>query len=201
MSHQSRRSPRGHHGLRNLTKPGFSRTRALVISTLSTAVAAALAASTVGGTYAWLNSRTTTPGVTLRSGSFELLIDGAGSTTLDPIKASPLTPAVRPFSVTNGGDAPANLAATATTSSTQGLLDYATARLTPVADKASCVVGSTAPDTPFKGFVTPPVFFILPVASTQWFCLELGIAPNPPEALSGQSLPFTLTVTGDQVGS
>ncbi|QIK64383.1 hypothetical protein G7068_15090 [Leucobacter viscericola] len=201
MSHQSRCSPRGQHGLRIRNEPRFSRTRTLAISTLSTGVAAALAVSMAGGTYAWLNARTTAPGATLRSGSFELLIDGAGSTVLDPFTASPLSPAARPFSVTNSGDTPAKLTAVATTNSAPTLLDHTTARLTPVANKASCVVGSTAPNASLRGFATPPDFFTLPAASTQWFCFELGITPNPPETASGQEISFALTITGDQGGS
>lgn len=177
-----------------------SRLRALVTSTLTTGLAVLIGVSGAGGTYAWLTASATAPGATVQAGTLTLQINGAASAALGTWEATPNTPQVKSFTITNTGNAPASLTGAIAATTTPALTPYATARLTNVANPAACVPGLGGAQGALNGYTTA-AFDTIAAGTTRTYCLEVGLAAGTPVSVSGQSLNFSLTVTGTQSGS
>lgn len=177
-----------------------SRLRSLVASTLTTGLAVLIGVSGAGGTYAWLTASATAPGATVQAGTLTLQINGAASAALGTWEATPNTPQAKAFTITNTGNAPASLTGTIAATTTPALTPYATARLTNVASAAACVPGLGGAQGVLNGYTTT-AFDTIAVGATRTYCLEVGLAAGTPVSVSGQSLNFSLTITGTQNGS
>ena len=177
------------------------RLHSLLVSTLATGVAVTLGVASAGVTTAFLTASASAPGGTITAGTLELQINGAPSAALGAWEPTPNTPAVKSFTITNIGDATADLsAAIAVTAPAPALTSHVTARLTPVANAAACVAGLAGTQAPIRGYAATNVASVAAGAS-RVFCLEMAITPGAPSTVAGQSLAFTMTVSGLQSAS
>lgn len=191
--HESRRTRRN-HDKRALRR---QRRRSLVSTTVLSVAAVLIGVTGAGGTYAFLNDSQTLPGATVTAGTLELQINGASSTDLGNLQASPLLPASRAFTITNVGQTPAELSGHIVATSTPSLLPHTLARLTPVASAAACTAGLSGTQSTLQGYASNSLGIINP-NQTRWFCLEVGIVSGTSATHSGQSLNFTLTIDAEQ---
>lgn len=174
------------------------RQRTLVTSILATGLAVLLGLSGAGGTYAWLSASGSTPGATVRSGTLALLINSSSSAVLGNWVVAPTKPVAKSFTVTNTGDAPAVLAAKITATTTPAITANATARVTPVANSAACVPGLSGAAGALNGFTNTAGLGAVAAKATVTMCLEIGLATNTPLSVNGQTLNFTLNISGTQ---
>ncbi len=176
----------------------FLRLNNLVASTLITGLAVLLGLGGAGGTYALINSTSTASGGTIQAGTMILQINNSSSAALGNSPVTPNSPATKAFSVTNTSSVGADITGSVTTTETATLLGYATARITPVANQASCSAGLSGTQGALSGYKTSTSFSSLAAGETRWFCLELGLKAGTSGSVSGQTLNFTLTIDGAQ---
>lgn len=172
--------------------------RTLATSTLATGLAVLIGLSGAGATYALLSASVTAQGATVQSGTLTLLVNGSSSAALGNWAVAPSTPIAKAFTVTNTGDAAADLVAQTATTTNPSLASYATARVTPVANSGACTVGLAGTQGPLNGYTSPAALSTIAAGATQTFCLEVGLVANAPGSVSGQSLNFTLNINGTQ---
>jgi hypothetical protein len=134
----------------------------------------------------------------VRSGTLTLLVNNSSSAALGDWAVAPSTPIAKSFTVTNTGNAATDVLAQIATTTNPTLASYATARVTPVANAAACVVGLSGAQGPLNGYTSPAALSTVAVGATQTLCLEVGLLANTPSSVSGQSLNFTLNINGAQ---
>ena len=161
-------------------------------------IALGIAVSTSGLTFALLSASASTPGATISAGTSGLLIDGAVSTDLGTVMLAPLTPVARAVHLENTGDVDLALTATATATAND-LAASVTVRLTPIDGSADCTTGLDAPPAPLLGPGVPAG--TLAAGDESLLCIELIIPEDTPASASGQTIAFTLTLRGDQIGA
>ncbi|OIH94441.1 TasA family protein [Curtobacterium sp. MCBA15_001] len=185
------------------------RSRALRARVLWSAVVVLLVAVLVsllgtGGTYALWNASASTKGATVKSGTATL--------TVSPLSAM-YSPALGPgsstvgsFTVRNSGTVPLSVRVmtTATKVSYAGTTDAVvlgtqTLKLASVASASACRAGLGGASGPLASFDTGSGYYTLPVGATGTACLEVVLASDAPQSVSGAVTDFTLTVTGTQV--
>lgn len=181
------------------TTPGVSRWRTVSFSIIASAVGVALGVSGAGATFAFLNVSTPVAEATVKAGTFGIRIGDGTSTALPAKKLSPAVPATWAFTVTNIGDAPADLAAQITAPGGPAYAASARGSLTEVADATACT-SALAGTTPLNGYTEPALGALAPNES-RIYCLVAGL-PNPAPAVgSGAPLAFTLTIDAVQKGA
>lgn len=190
-----------HRAVRRPRRPG---TLLLWTATLVLVVAVATSLLGTGGTYALWNASATTKGATVRSGTATL--------NISPLSAM-RTPAIGPgsstvgsFTVRNTGTVPLSIRVmtTATKVSYAGTTDAVvlgaqTLKLASVATTSACRAGLGGASGPLASFDTGSGYYTLPVGATGTACLEVVLASDAPQSVSGAVTDFTLTVTGTQV--
>ncbi|WP_427870194.1 hypothetical protein [Leucobacter luti] len=189
----TRRELRATHGRTRRRR----RLRALALSTSVVAGATLLGIGTAGGTYALLQTRAELRGASLTAGTAELRLNDAVSAELGPVVLSPAAPATQAVKVTNIGSVRLRLSGHTSAASSTGILPYVQARLTPVANAASCTAGLGTAPAPLSSFAAQNFAELAPGAS-RWACLEVALRPGTPADLAGQQVPFTLTISGVQ---
>ena len=160
-------------------------------------VAIAIAVSTSGVTFALLSASTSTPGATISAGTSGLQIDGAASTDLGTVMLAPLTPVARAVRLENIGDVDLALTATATATAND-LAESVSVRLTPIDDSDDCATGLDGTAAPLVGPGIPAGTLV--AGDEGRLCIELIIPEDTPASASGQTIAFTLTLRGDQIG-
>lgn|GEM_PF-2747505 len=170
--------------------------RAVGWSTAAVAGCTLLGLGAGGGTLAFFNDGATAPGGTVTAGTAQLRVNDAASAPLAEATLSPATPAALSFVVSNTGDAPLGLSATANTAGSLG--GDALAALVPVGSAADCTAGTAGSRVPLSGLDAASLGTLRPGSSSR-LCLVLGLAANTPVELSGTGFTYTLTITGRQV--
>lgn len=152
----------------------------------------------VGGTLAYLTASTSVPGSTVRSGTLALDINGAPSVDLGAWNPTPSLPDARSFTVTNTGDAPADVSPEVDVTSTAQIRNFTQLRLEPVANAADCHRGlSGGLAGPIMLFPTDGSVRLGP-AETATICAIVSLDPTVPIGRSGESVAFTMTLTAIQ---
>lgn len=178
---------------------GESKGRGIVVAILASAAAVALGASGAGVTFAFLNASATVTQATVKAGTFGIRIGDGTAAALPAKKLSPASPATWAFTVTNTGDAPADLAARIAAPGGPAYAASARASLTPVENASACTTG-LASTSSLNGY-TNPALGSLAAGETKTYCLVVSL-PNPtPAAGSGSAHSFTLTVDAVQKGA
>lgn len=193
----ARQFSRGDKGARRAAATKPSPARSLLVTTALTAVCAVVGLSAAGGTYAFLNAKTSVGGATIKAGSMSLQVNDAGTSTIEDATVAPQSPVAKPFTVTNVGSVPVTLDAAITATSSLDINSYTRALITPVANAAACATGLTGTRAVLPGYSRTGLDTLTP-GQKKTYCLERSLADNTPVALSGQSVSFTLTMTSNQ---
>jgi hypothetical protein len=196
---------------RSTTRAG--RARRIALSALG-AVALASAGLAVGfagtgGTYAAWNSSITANSATIASGSSAIQLgmtaNGAFADTLDLSGPSgtlgPGVTVVSPFAVKNTGTTSVALGATITPGSAASLEGALRVAVVAVNSSTGCTTGlasrATSPLASYSATGLPQ----LAVHTTQMLCLVLTVPTNDSSSAGGQTAPFTVNISGNQVTS
>jgi hypothetical protein len=176
---------------------------------LGVVLVAVVTASVVatGGTYAlWNAAAGTSNAVTITSGSATIRVS-----VLSALRSPALAPGsstTGTFTVRNTGTVPLSMrvATTATKVSYVSVPDSTvlgtqTLHLNSVQSAAACRPGTGGASGPLATFDTGSGYFTLPVGVTATACVEIVVARDAPQSISGAVTDFTLTVTGTQVPS
>ncbi len=174
-----------------------ARLRALLGSAVALTIATGLGLGAAGGTYALFNAQAVMPGATVSSGTMDLLVNGASSASLGAWNVSPARAQSQAFTVTNRSTVPVDVSASAITTSASAISADTVASLAAVTGSAACTTGSVGARVPLNGY-TRDRFVRLAAGETATLCLDIGLRAGTPASRSGQSAPFTLTLTSYQ---
>ncbi|MGN7191250.1 MULTISPECIES: hypothetical protein [unclassified Curtobacterium] len=165
-------------------------------------VAAALAGT--GGTYALLTDSAGTAGATVRSGTATLTVSqlsATGATVLGPGSST-----VGSFAVRNTGTVPLaiRVATTASRVSSAGttaavVLGAQRVTLAPVTSSRACRAGLRGTSGALGTFDTGSGLLTVSPGASSTACVEVALAGDAPQSVTGAVTDFTLTVTGTQV--
>lgn len=173
------------------------RLRSLATATAMLAASTLVGVAAAGGTYALLNDKATMNGATIKSGTLQLQIQGSGSYNFGNFSVTPNTPVAKSFTLTNVGDVNVSLSAASTTTSGSQLVPNARIRITPVTSTAACVPGLPGQQGPVASYTNTNVGN-LAKGTSSIYCLELSLDQGTSANFSGQSFPFTVTISGAQ---
>jgi predicted ribosomally synthesized peptide with SipW-like signal peptide len=170
------------------------------------AVAVLATVAGTGGTYALWNAAAETDGATIRSGTASVIVSPMTSTRA-PVLA-PGASTTGTFTARNTGSVPLSMRVTTTSTKVSyvdvpdsTVLGVQTLRLSAVRDAAACRPGNGGASGALATFDTGTGYFTLPVGVTATACVEIVLASDAPQSVSGAVTDFTLTVTGTQVTS
>ncbi|KQS14625.1 hypothetical protein ASG04_01910 [Curtobacterium sp. Leaf183] len=157
-----------------------------------------------GGTYALWNASASTNGATVKSGTATVSVgplSAMRSPTLGPGSST-----VGSFTVRNTGTVPLSMRVMTTAtkvsyaSATDAVvLGAQTLKLASVGSASACRAGLGGASGPLASFDTGSGYYTLPVGASGVACVEITLAQDAPQTVSGAVTDFTLTVTGTQV--
>lgn len=176
---------------------GGARLRSLALSTVLVASATVLGLGAAGGTYALLSASASTSNVTITAGSFGLRIGGESPSATVTLA----DPTARAFTVTSVGERiDSNLSVQVAATNSAAIIANTEMRITAVESAAACVPGRSGIAQPFAALAgySVPSLGELGAEQTRTFCLEVRLKPQTPVSQSGQSVDFTITVSGTQ---
>lgn len=157
-----------------------------------------------GGTYALWNASASTKGATVKSGTATLVVSPLSAMYSPAI--GPGSSAVGSFTVRNSGTVPLSVRVMTTTTKVSYadatdavVLGAQTLKLASVASASACRAGLGGASGPLASFDTGSGYYTLPVGATGTACVEVVLASDAPQSVSGAVTDFTLTVSGTQV--
>ncbi len=171
--------------------------RSLVVATATAMGCAVLGVAAAGGTYAFLNDTKTLPGATIQAGTMGLLVNDAATANLGTVTVNPGSPQAIPFTVTNTGDVVARFSVASSTTSTSGLKSIMRANVG--VTSGSCVASDAAAGTQTIDSYASTGILDFAAGEKKNLCLYLSVPTGSDAALSGTSIPFTLTLTSQQI--
>jgi predicted ribosomally synthesized peptide with SipW-like signal peptide len=181
-----------------------SRNRWVWVTALALAVAVVASVLGAGGTYALWNASASTKGAAVHSGTATLAVS-----PLPPMYQTVLGPGsstTGTFTVRNTGTVPLSMrvAVTATKVSYANTTDDVVLGnqrlvLAAVGSSSECHRGMSGASGPLATFDTGSGYYTLPAGASAMACIEVALATDAPQSVSGAVTDFTLTVSGTQV--
>lgn len=167
---------------------------------ISAAVCVAVLAT--GGTYALLNSTTSVPGASIRSGAAALALAPVSGRSLTTAALYPGLTIYGAYTATNTGDLPLALTVQALTGldPASEFSDALVVAVGVVADSASCQTGYPATWTGTRASAAAgSLGTVLATGATAILCLSVALPVNVPDGMQGSpSQAFSITVGGTQ---
>lgn len=173
------------------------RWRTLVVTVLVSGLAVFGGLSGAGVTQALLTGTAQQPAATLSAGTLTVQVNGAASAALGSKTVRPSSPAAWAFTVSNTGDAPADLAGSIAAPSGPAYAASVRALLAPVANAAACTTALAGTPAPLHGYTFATTGSLAP-GQTRWYCLVVSVPAGTSAAGTGAPLTFTLTVDATQ---
>jgi hypothetical protein len=189
----------GKHAASVITRITFAtKVKALAVTAAVFGAAIALSLSTVGGTYALMNSSLIVNAGTIVSGSATLTIENASTYAIPGMNASQLLPgrsviSAAPVMIKNTGTVPL-LVTMGTVTFQSGTADLRSNLQFAIKQTATCTI---TPDG--TAFPTSSPSISLAVGQSLPVCLEVGLRTNAPANVQGESAAFTVPFTATQV--
>lgn len=198
----TRTTTSGRHRAPRVRRP--VRARVLWPASLVLALGVVVSLLGTGGTYALWNASASTKGATVKSGTATVTVS-----PLSTMRAPALGPGastVGSFTVKNTGSVPLGIRVMTTStkvsyaSATDAVvLGAQTLKLASVGSASACRAGLGGASGPLASFDTGSGYYTLPVGASGVACVEITLAQDAPQTVSGAVTDFTLTVTGTQV--
>lgn len=157
-----------------------------------------------GGTYALWNASASTKGATIKSGTATLTVSPLSAMYTPPI--GPGASTTGSFTVKNTGTVPLGIRVQTTRTKVSYanatdtvVLGAQTLHLSSVGSASGCRAGLGGATGALAAFDTGSGYYTLPVGASGVACVEVVLAKDAPQTVSGAVTDFTLTVTGTQV--
>lgn len=181
------------------------RRRALAVAAVAALVLLTGLLGTRGTLALWNADAASIGGGTVRSGTASLYVGVMPALRLTAL--GPGTSTVGAFSVTNQGSVPLSVRVATTSTKVSyvsptpdaTVLGATTLHLASVTSAAACTPGLGGASGPIATFDTGSGYYTLPAGVKAYACLEVTLAADAPQSVSGAVVDFTVTVSGTQV--